>query len=455
MYDLDELDLNWLTAVNQKRKFRALAGINGLSEETLREALIALETKCQQGMARAITTQENLGIEYDEQTVCDVCQDHESEESNDMIFCDSCNVCVHQACYGVTSVPRGSWLCKVCSSGVVSPDCALCFNKGGALKRVRPGNHQWAHISCALWIPEVRLGNVDRMEPITNIEAVPLSRWNLTCCLCKKKQGACVQCCHPSCVIAYHVTCGFSGGLIMKSKLDMINNTVIHESFCPKHTAVRRSPHSSPRKHGSSRQPSQLIQLQETFHEYADSEHLTKTLKTPPKLAALIYNYWKLKRRSQHNRTLLSDLPIETALESVKEMSGTAARSALRADEDYMKIVHIRQNLEKARNLIYMVQRRERLKKQLLYNTSHSWELEAKALDSPAIQLSIRGPTTAPPPDETSNGPTCSSSSQKNSKPKLRNGFDSTPPGKVMVVTGPHLRHRPYTLHRLASTEPS
>ena len=66
-----------------------------------------------------------------------------------------------------------------------------------------------------------------------------------------------------------------------------------------------------------------------------------------------------------------------------------------------------------------------------------------------------RGPTTAPPPDETSNGPTCSSSSQKNSKPKLRNGFDSTPPGKVMVVTGPHLRHRPYTLHRLASTEPS
>ncbi len=26
-------------------------------------------------MARAITTQESLGIEYDEQTVCDVCQD--------------------------------------------------------------------------------------------------------------------------------------------------------------------------------------------------------------------------------------------------------------------------------------------------------------------------------------------------------------------------------------------
>ena len=102
-----------------------------------------------------------------------------------------------QACYGVTSVPRGSWLCKVCSSGVVSPDCALCFNKGGALKRVRPGNHQWAHISCALWIPEVRLGNVDRMEPITNIEAVPVSHPDCVCipvCVCVPVPGGVPVC---------------------------------------------------------------------------------------------------------------------------------------------------------------------------------------------------------------------------------------------------------------------
>ena len=39
----------------------------------------------------------------------------------------------------------------------------------------RPGNTNWAHLSCALWIPEVRVGNVDKMEPITNVEAVPVS----------------------------------------------------------------------------------------------------------------------------------------------------------------------------------------------------------------------------------------------------------------------------------------
>ena len=31
-------------------------------------------------------------------------------------------------------------------------------------------------MSCALWIPEVKIANVDRMEPVTNIDAIPVSR---------------------------------------------------------------------------------------------------------------------------------------------------------------------------------------------------------------------------------------------------------------------------------------
>ena len=31
--------------------------------------------QCQQGMARAVATEDTLGIEYDEQTMCDVCRD--------------------------------------------------------------------------------------------------------------------------------------------------------------------------------------------------------------------------------------------------------------------------------------------------------------------------------------------------------------------------------------------
>ena len=55
-----------------------------------------LETLCHQNMARAIETQEGLGIEYDEDVVCDVCRSPEGEDGNEMVFCDKCNVCVHQ-----------------------------------------------------------------------------------------------------------------------------------------------------------------------------------------------------------------------------------------------------------------------------------------------------------------------------------------------------------------------
>lgn len=55
-----------------------------------------LETTCHQNMARAIETQEGLGIEYDEDVVCDVCRSPEGEDGNEMVFCDKCNVCVHQ-----------------------------------------------------------------------------------------------------------------------------------------------------------------------------------------------------------------------------------------------------------------------------------------------------------------------------------------------------------------------
>ena len=30
-------------------------------------------------------------------------------------------------------------------------------------------------MSCALWIPEVKIANVERMEPVPNIDAIPVS----------------------------------------------------------------------------------------------------------------------------------------------------------------------------------------------------------------------------------------------------------------------------------------
>lgn len=42
--------------------------------------------------------------------------------------------------------------------------CELCPKKEGALKRTDSGS--WAHVVCALYIPEVVFGNNRKMEPI-------------------------------------------------------------------------------------------------------------------------------------------------------------------------------------------------------------------------------------------------------------------------------------------------
>ena len=99
----------------------------------------------------------------------------DSEECNEMVFCDQCNICVHQACYGITSIPSGPWLCKTCSLGI-SPKCELCPNRGGAMKSTKSGK-SWAHVSCALWIPEVNIGCVEKMEPIININSIPVGHY--------------------------------------------------------------------------------------------------------------------------------------------------------------------------------------------------------------------------------------------------------------------------------------
>ena len=67
-----------------------------LDELTMERVLVELESQCEENMQQAIETEEGLGIEYDEDVVCDVCRSPEGEDGNEMVFCDKCNICVHQ-----------------------------------------------------------------------------------------------------------------------------------------------------------------------------------------------------------------------------------------------------------------------------------------------------------------------------------------------------------------------
>ena len=233
-YDMDEEDYQWLSLVNDDRKNQGLTAVPQAVFEIL---LDRLEKECifeNQMFSEGVDSSNKNMYNIDENAVCVICNDGECHNTNAILFCDMCNLAVHQECYGVPYIPEGQWLCRRCiespSRGV---DCALCPNKGGAFKRTLDA--RWAHVICALWIPEVQFSNPVFLEPIDGIKEIPAARWKLTCYVCRKRMGACIQCAKANCYVAFHVTCAQHASLYMKVEVGK-GGDIKKMAYCDTHT---------------------------------------------------------------------------------------------------------------------------------------------------------------------------------------------------------------------------
>ncbi|KAH9066917.1 PHD-zinc-finger like domain-containing protein [Lactarius vividus] len=321
-YDMDEQDQEWLDSLNTDRKKEQLDKISYEAFEIVMDRLEKEWFDLTKNIPKP-----DLALPSEDST-CAICDDSEGENTNAIVFCDGCNLAVHQDCYGVPYIPEGQWLCRKCT---VSPEnavtCFLCPNEGGAFKQTVHG--EWVHLLCAIWIPETRVANEVFMEPITGVERISKQRWKLKCTVCDIREGACIQCSKNSCFLAYHVTCARKLKFLMPMKASSGLEPPPLQCFCEKHMpreklearaeALKAEAASEHSEAKSSKSARAYARTYKPGPPVVPSLILSRILQYINKIVMrkrsefveLVCRYWSLKREARRGAPLLRRLHLE------------------------------------------------------------------------------------------------------------------------------------------------
>lgn len=66
---------------------------------------------------------------------CNVCGSLNNDEMNRLLECNRCLIKVHQACYGISKIPKSYWHCRPCRENATNIVCVLCGYDGGVMTR--------------------------------------------------------------------------------------------------------------------------------------------------------------------------------------------------------------------------------------------------------------------------------------------------------------------------------
>jgi hypothetical protein len=184
-------------------------------------------------------------LEQDMNAVCSICDDGEVTPENQILFCESCNVAVHQLCYGIEKVPDGDYYCIACryykrdrlmetmsnrqltvkdasttSRTALDPlpiCCELCPVRQGAYTQSAfhfSSEIKWVHMTCAKWqgLDFVNKNDPSLLEDVTDLKR-HFRRLAVSCCICQGKRGAYNKCRQMGCNNWCHVSCARESGL--------------------------------------------------------------------------------------------------------------------------------------------------------------------------------------------------------------------------------------------------
>jgi len=340
----------------------------------------------------------------DEDAMCAVCGFGESAPPNLIVFCERCDVAVHQGCYGVGVVPEHEWLCWPCrehevalaASGVprdqvrpprwatagagappgggsLDTTCALCPVRRGAFRRTVDGA-AWVHVPCALWHLETGVRAGPACAAVTGVTSVRADRRGVRCSECGRTEGAVVRCAQAGCGAPCHPLCARNHGGHLSMAPAPGSSRRSYRIFCPLHGEAAAARDAA-------------------LYE-ADMPNLPPSAPRPPPASGS-----RDRERERHNR--------EARLAAAAASRGAggdprlaAAAAALAPAEAANAALHgARLELEALRLIIERVLRRERVKRAAAAVAGAWWQaaLAHPAAGAPALAAREAAAAAAPP----------------------------------------------------------
>ncbi|XP_036371615.1 PHD finger protein 14 isoform X2 [Megalops cyprinoides] len=213
----------------KKPKRKAAKNVSTYDEELTNDSLSLSQGKSNEDPLLPDRAQTWSSQKMEHILICCVCLGDNSEDADEIIQCDNCGVTVHEGCYGVdgesdsimSSASENStepWFCDACKNGI-KPSCELCPSQDGIFKETDAG--RWVHVVCALYVPGVAFGDIDKLRPVTLTEMNYSKYGAKECSFCEDarfaRTGVCISCDAGMCRSYFHVTCAQREGLLSEA----------------------------------------------------------------------------------------------------------------------------------------------------------------------------------------------------------------------------------------------